>query len=96
MIERPCESWTKFDSRLNEFFAKRPIDRDRFVFRGHANAEWLLSTTLDRYLLRHGIEDREKARLLLLQTFREQASALSGNERGLSCASMNRAIIVSA
>lgn len=77
MIERRCENWKNFELRLDEFFAKRPIDRDRFVFRGHADSSWSLSTTLDRYRLENGIKNREEARLLLLQTFRDQASGLA-------------------
>lgn len=77
MLEYQCETWKSFESKLGGYFKKRPLDRDGYAFRGHANAEWPLSTTLDRYMAQNGIKDREVARERLLETFHDQALGLA-------------------
>lgn len=77
MIERKCENWKTFETRMEDFFAKGTLYRNRFVFRGMGDSTWGLTTTLDRFLRLHGLTDREAARTLLHESFREQAFALS-------------------
>ncbi|MFN0135942.1 MAG: FRG domain-containing protein [Phycisphaerae bacterium] len=71
-----CENWLEFERLLGDFYLKNPINRDRFVFRGQADAEWPLTATLDRYLTQFGIAVRDTANTQLLSTFAEQAAAL--------------------
>ena len=50
MIERRCDSWEQFQRHLDAFFKKSPWERDRYIFRGQADARWQLTSTLDRFI----------------------------------------------
>lgn len=50
MIERRCDSWERFQLHLDDFFKKSPLERDRYIFRGQANAAWSLTSTLQRFI----------------------------------------------
>jgi hypothetical protein len=44
VVEYTLDSWTEFSSLANTLFAKAPA----FVYRGHANYQWTLRSSLDR------------------------------------------------
>ena len=69
-------SWAEFENRLGGFFAQKPLDRDRFIFRGQADENWDLTTTLDRFVTSNQLEDREEARRRLLDVFRTESISL--------------------
>lgn len=75
MIVRTCKDWSQFDKRLAEFFKKPALDRQRFIFRGQSDARWPLRTTLDRFVLQHGVV-REDAAGRLLSEFCVEAIGL--------------------
>ncbi len=50
MNEFDCRDWEHFEELLASFFKRSPRDRDMYVFRGQADSEWLLMSTLDRFV----------------------------------------------
>lgn len=49
VAELTFDSWEDFKARFNSvLFGAEPFRRGRYLFRGHANADWRLETTFDR------------------------------------------------
>jgi hypothetical protein len=65
-------NWQAFLQHLELFFSKRPDDREGFVFRGQADAQWELDSTLQRFVRLHcSGEDEAAVSTRLRAKFRE-------------------------
>lgn len=80
MIERRLDNWEEFEKVLAKFFQMGPLARDRYIFRGHADAQWNLTTTLDRYVRSINSTNREEVRKRLLSEFASQAASLAPSD----------------
>lgn len=69
-------SWEALRSRLGKLQARATRKRNVLIFRGQADADWPLSTTLDRSRRFADDSDREEYRQRLLREFRRLASGL--------------------
>ena len=49
------------------------LARRRYIFGGHPDARWSLSTTLDRFVQQSGVSDRVTAQQMLLAEFAKEA-----------------------
>lgn len=76
MLVRDCESWSVFLERMNGYLKQPLLARRSFIFRGQANAEWNLSTTLDRYVSRIDSWDPTTVKTRLLSEFRMESAGL--------------------
>lgn len=81
MVQIVCDSWSDFESRLQGYFAKNMLVREQFVFRGVANSEWGLETTLDRFLLRFAEPNRMDSYRVLLEDFSKASLGLGARAR---------------
>lgn len=74
------ELWDEFERRLDSYFRLTAIRRNQFVFRGHGNAAWDLTATIDRgSLQRPSRQDREILLRRLLDQFRRQCVGLASS-----------------
>jgi hypothetical protein len=72
-ILRPCDSWRQFEQRLENYLRMEMLARRRYIFRGHSDARWSLSTTLDRFVQQSGVSDPVAAQQMLLAEFAKEA-----------------------
>lgn len=63
--EVKCSDWSGFTDFINNTI----VDYNNYVFRGHANQEWKLEPTLDRYIRDNKLTDTEELRTNHLNSF---------------------------
>ncbi|MFI4915770.1 MAG: FRG domain-containing protein [Phycisphaerales bacterium JB060] len=83
MLVRECKSWSAFLERIDGYLKKPLLVRRSFVFRGQGDANWDLSTTLDRYVSRIGSWDPTESRTRLLSEFRMESAGLRDAAPGI-------------
>lgn len=71
-----CENWGQFKDWMGGYSALSPERKRQLIFRGQANAEWPLETTLDRSLRNAAPGDRSSILNKLLVQFRRCALGL--------------------
>lgn len=81
MIIRECDSWQVFLSRLEDYYRRSAVERERFIFRGQADAGWVMQTTLQRYVQRIAADARPDVAETLLARFKRESVGLLGARR---------------
>lgn len=76
-------TWQEFRTSLFRYASKDRQRREQLVFRGHADADWQLQTTLDRDRTFTGDDDRAAHVTALLMEFRGEAIRLGLDETQL-------------
>jgi hypothetical protein len=73
---RSFDEWAKFKS-MCELYSRQSLERrDQWIFRGQANREWPLETTLDRFVRKAKLKSRDEALVTLLREFMRGANGL--------------------
>lgn len=73
-----CSNWEEFEGKLKGYFDLSAFVRDRYIFRGQADATWRLESTLDRLSTSFSSSNRDAVDKLLLGEFEKQAVGLHG------------------
>ncbi|MCH7814865.1 MAG: FRG domain-containing protein, partial [Planctomycetes bacterium] len=81
--EVQVDTWFELTQHFQTFARLPQQVQKRFVFRGQADASWVLETTLDRVRNRETLGDRGELRSLLIQEFRRLAAGLGVDLTGV-------------